>query len=244
VVDASTGQLSSCEALVRWNHPTHGLLTPVSFLAVIAAGGMSGDLARWMLGQVLNQLGSWTQANIAIPIAVNLSALDVADNQLMDWLLTEIGDREIPANLLSIELTEAELLDRSEQTIETLMRLRDAGVTTAVDDFGTGYSSLVWLRDLPIHTLKIDRSFVESMFADERSETIVRSTIQMAQALRLMIVGEGVEDERTAVALRELGCNDLQGYHFSRPVNAQEMTRILTAGEFQIDAFGVASIAT
>ncbi len=229
LVDASTGRLSSCEALVRWNHPTLGLLTPIAFLSTISAGGMSSDLARWMLAKVLDQLCEWAETDIAIPIAVNLSAVDIADRQLMEWLLGEIRDRSIPANLLSIELTEAELLDRSEQTIETLQLLLDAGVTTAVDDFGTGYSSLVWLRDLPIHTLKIDRSFVESMFADERSQTIVRSTIDMAQALHLSIVGEGVEDERTAVALRELGCNDLQGYHFSRPVTAQAMTKMLAA---------------
>jgi diguanylate cyclase (GGDEF)-like protein len=235
VVDATTGRLSSCEALVRWNHPTLGVLAPAAFLPVICAGGLSADLARWMLTQVIEQIGVWNKLGIAVPVAVNLSAVDVVDVELITWLLAELVRREVPARLLTIELTEAELLDRSSRTIEMLTRLSSAGITTAVDDFGTGYSSLVWLRDLPIDTLKIDRTFVDSMFTDERSETIVRSTIQMAQALKINIVGEGVEDNRTAATLRELGCDSLQGYLFSRPVRAREMLDILRTGGYPVD---------
>jgi diguanylate cyclase (GGDEF)-like protein len=235
VVDATTGRLSSCEALVRWNHPTLGVLAPAAFLPTICAGGLSADLARWMLADVIGRIGVWNKLGIAVPVAVNLSAVDVVDVELIDWLLAEMARCSVPAHLLTIELTEAELLDRSSRTIEMLTRLSASGITTAVDDFGTGYSSLVWLRDLPIDTLKIDRSFVDSMFTDERSETIVRSTIQMAQALQINIVGEGVEDNRTAATLRELGCDSLQGYLFSRPVRARDMLEILQAGGYPID---------
>jgi diguanylate cyclase (GGDEF)-like protein len=230
VVDSSNSKVTSCEALVRWNHPTKGRLSPAAFVPVVCAGGLSSDLARWMLGQVLDQVHEWNVAGVAVPTSVNMSAVDIADLELVDWVLNEVASRKIPAHLLSIELTEAELLDQSERTITTLKRLRDAGVLTAVDDFGTGYSSLVWLRDLPIRTLKIDRSFIDSMFTDERSETIVRSTIEMAKALRLKIVGEGVENSQTAEALRALGCDSLQGYHFSRPVQSIEMKEILING--------------
>jgi diguanylate cyclase len=197
---------------------------------VVCSGGLSSELARWMLEQVLEQVQQWDKVGVAVPTSVNMSAVDIADATLVDWLLSEIELRNIPAYLLSIELTEAELLDQSEHTITTLIRLRDAGVVTAVDDFGTGYSSLVWLRDLPLRTLKIDRSFIDSMFTDERSETIVRSTIEMAKALRLKIIGEGVENSETAEALRLLGCDSLQGYLFSRPVHATAMNEILTNG--------------
>jgi diguanylate cyclase (GGDEF)-like protein len=230
VVDAGTGAIASCEALVRWNHPKLGLLSPASFVPVVCAGGLSSELARWMLTEVVTQIESWTRQGVEIPVSVNMSAVDIADDSLVDWLLAEIALREISPKLLTIELTEAELLDQSDRTILTLKRLRDAGVATAVDDFGTGYSSLVWLRDLPIGALKIDRSFIDSMFTDERSETIIRSTIQMAKALHLNIIGEGVETSEAAAALRNLGCHNLQGYLFSRPVSAQKMTAILTSG--------------
>jgi diguanylate cyclase (GGDEF)-like protein len=235
VVNSATGKITSCEALVRWNHPTHGLLAPSAFVPTICAGGLSSDLAYWMLGQVVEQIDDWNQLGVAVPIAVNLSAVDVSDAALIDWLLRELDRRTIPPSLLTIELTESELLDQSAKTIDTLKRLREAGVTTAVDDFGTGYSSLVWLRDLPIRTLKIDRSFIESLFSDERSETIVRSTIQMAQALHLDIIGEGVENSATAAMLRELGCHNLQGYLFSKPVHAVAMKQILLGGDYAID---------
>jgi diguanylate cyclase (GGDEF)-like protein len=229
VVDATTRRVSSCEALVRWNHPARGLLAPASFVPIVCAGGLSSDLAKWMLSEVVEQIDGWKKANVAVPISVNMSAVDIADDVLIDWLLSELEQRSIEPSLLTIELTEAELLDQSERTIGTLKRLRDAGITTAVDDFGTGYSSLVWLRDLPIRALKIDRSFVDSMFSDERSETIVRSTIQMAEALHLSIIGEGVEDAETATALQKLGCHSLQGYLFSRPVDAAAMKRMLVS---------------
>ncbi len=235
VVDSESGRVSSCEALVRWNHPELGLMSPASFVPIICAGGLSGDLARWMLTEAIKQIDTWNSLHVAVPIAVNLSAVDIADSKLIDWLLSELASRKIPTRLLTIELTESELLDQSMQTIEILKRLNDAGVTIAVDDFGTGYSSLVWLRDLPICTLKIDRSFIESMFTDERSETIVRSTIQMAQALGLQIVGEGVENNHTASALRQLGCDNLQGYLFSKPVRADEMLNILSTGNYPVD---------
>jgi diguanylate cyclase (GGDEF)-like protein len=231
VVDARTRMVTSCEALVRWNHPTLGLRPPASFVPVVCAGGLSSELARWMLGAVIEQLDLWERADIAIPVSVNMSAVDVADQSLVDWLLTELDRRAVSPKLLSIELTEAELLDRSSRTIDAWRRLFDADFTTAVDDFGTGYSSLVWLRDLPVGSLKIDRTFVDSMFADERSQTIVRSTIQMANALRLNIVGEGVEDDETAAALSQLGCHSLQGFLFSHPVQAAAMSTILRNGK-------------
>jgi diguanylate cyclase (GGDEF)-like protein len=227
IVDSTSRRVISCEALVRWNHPTLGLCAPASFVPIVAAAGLSGELARWMLASVIESLDMWSKAAIAVPVSVNMSAVDIADVSVVDWLLIELEQRALAPGLLTIELTEAELLVQSSSMITTLKRLRDAGVTCAVDDFGTGYSSLVWLRDLPVSSLKIDRTFVDSMFSDERSQTIVRSTIQMARALQLNIIGEGVENDETASALASLGCHSLQGYLFSYPVCANAMRDIL-----------------
>ncbi len=232
VVDAVSCRLTSCEALVRWNHPRLGRLSPAAFVPVISAGGLSGDLARWMLGVAMDQIEKWVALDQVVPIAVNMSAIDIGNDDLIGWLLDEVTRRAIRPALLTIELTEAELLDQSARTFATLDRLSSAGITITVDDFGTGYSSLVWLRDLPIRTLKIDRSFIDSMFSDERSETIIRSTIEMAKALQLNIVGEGVEDYETAVALRELGCHSLQGFHFGRAVHADELQAFFSDGDY------------
>ena len=230
LVDSVSGTIKACEALVRWRHPVRGLLPAADFMPLVQTSGMSSDLAKYMLAEVLQQLRRWTDHGIALPTAVNLSANDLSDPVLMKWLFAEVKRTNLPAGLLTIELTEAELLTRAGETIESLTVLRDMGVTTAVDDFGTGCSSLVWLRDLPVNTVKIDRSFVENMCTDDRSHAIVKSTIELAYALDLAIIGEGVETTEIADALYELGCTRLQGYLYSRPLSAEAMSDALRLG--------------
>ena len=230
VETASQTKILSCEALVRWHHPARGLLEPDQFMAAIESGGLSNDLARYMLTSVIAQLDRWHKLGIAVPIAVNISASDLCDPKLMAWLRTQLNDSEFPNHLLNIELTESELLLHADRAIGALMMLRELGVNTAVDDFGTGCSSLVWLRDLPVTSIKIDRSFVHTMCADDRSHTIVKSTIALAHALGLNTVGEGVETVATANALVRLGCTQMQGFLYSKPVMASDFSDLLNHG--------------
>ncbi len=229
LVDATTGAIVSCEALVRWRHPVRGILTPSEFWPLVQASGFGRDVARLMLRAVLDRLETWLADGIAVPVAVNLSAGDLAHAPLMGWFTHELRRRQVPPGLLSIELNEAELITHTREARSVLYALRSLGVSTSVDDFGTGYSSLSWLRDLPVTTVKIDRSFVENL-DDHRTRAIVRSTIELARHLDLNIVGEGVEDAHTADLLGDLGCAHLQGYLFSRPVPAEAMANLLRHG--------------
>ena len=230
VETATQAKILSCEALVRWHHPVRGILEPDQFMPAIDSGGLSNDLARYMLTSVIEQLDSWHKMGIAVPIAVNISASDLCNPKLMAWLRTQISSSDFPNHLLNIELTETELLIHTDRAIGALMMLRELGVNTAVDDFGTGCSSLVWLRDLPVNSIKIDRSFVHTMCSDDRSHAIVKSTIALAHALGLNTVGEGVETVATANALVRLGCTQMQGFLYSKPVVASHFSELLNQG--------------
>jgi diguanylate cyclase (GGDEF)-like protein/PAS domain S-box-containing protein len=227
IVQFNTSQVISCEALVRWQHPVHGLLAPAEFLPAVASGGLSSDLARWMLTNAMERIRQLHSRGVELSVSVNLSALDLANNELVSWLIATAERHGFPIHLLTLELTETELLSYGGRAFGALERLQQAGITTAVDDFGTGYSSLVWLRDLPVRTLKIDRSFVASLCSDQRAAAIVSSTIQMARSLDLAVVAEGVEDLETAKALDGLGCTTLQGYLYGRPVPFEEFEIVL-----------------
>jgi diguanylate cyclase (GGDEF)-like protein len=229
LVDVTTGSIISCEALVRWHHGERGILTPAEFWPVVQAAGLSSEVASTMLRSVFGHLREWHRQGIAVPVAVNLSTSDVCDESLVDLIEHELAQSAYPAGLLTVELTETELLAQTAVATAALQRLGALGVATAVDDFGTGYSSLAWLRDLPVTTVKIDRSFVGNL-ADDRTNAIVRSTIALARDLGLDVVGEGVEDNATAVALSSLGCDRMQGYLFSRPVPPSVMEEKLRSG--------------
>lgn len=220
IVDSSNGRVCGCEALVRWQHPNRGLLTPADFVPTIMSTGMSRMLSRWMLERAIAQASRWRHQGHRLTVAVNLAISDLLDADLISWLIAELGRIQLPPSLLTIEITEAELLLETARTREVLESLRSFGIEIAVDDFGTGYSSLVWLRELPITSLKIDRSFIESMTTDDRSRAIVQSTVGLAKSLSLKIVGEGVEDGETQVALSALGCTQMQGFYFSRPLSS------------------------
>jgi diguanylate cyclase (GGDEF)-like protein len=229
LVDITTGRIISCEALVRWHHRDRGILTPTEFWPVVQAAGLSSEVASAMLRAVFGHLREWHRQGIAVPVAVNLSTSDVCDESILDLIEHELAHSAYPSDLLTVELTETELLAQTAIATAALQRLGSLGVTTAVDDFGTGYSSLAWLRDLPVTTVKIDRSFVGNL-ADNRTNAIVRSTIALARDLGLDVVGEGVEDNATAAALSSLGCDRMQGYLFSRPVPPSVMEDKLRNG--------------
>ncbi|MEA2168355.1 MAG: diguanylate cyclase [Solirubrobacteraceae bacterium] len=219
-IDLSTGRIAGAEALVRWQHPTRGLLQPDTFLPLVEQSGRM-EAVRWLvLKAAVEQIAAWRATATTARVAVNLSASDLLDEHLADGLLQLLREHGVPAEALELEITESVLMTDPARARAVLERLRGLGLRIAVDDYGTGYCSLAYLRDLPIDELKIDRTFITHMSTDERSAAIVRSTIELAHALDLEVVAEGVEHLRDGEALAAFGCDFAQGYHFSRPLSA------------------------
>jgi len=216
--EVKTGAVRSVEALARWHHPTYGSIPPDQFIPLAEQTGLMIPLTLWVLETALQQCQTWRAAGQEIAIAVNLSMWNLRDSTLPDTIAALLHTYAIPASLLCVELTESAMMTDIHRTLEVLNRLVALGVRMAIDDFGTGYSSLAYLNRLPIHELKIDRSFVQHMTTTEADATIVRSTVALAHHLGLTVVAEGVEDEQTWNRLAEFDCDSIQGYYLSRPL--------------------------
>ena len=227
-IDLDTGDVHSVEALVRWEHPTRGLLYPDAFLSLVEESGLMPGLTRLVLAMALDQAAVWRAQDRHLTIAVNLSASSLVDADLPDQVAAMLVARGLPPGVLQLEITEEFLMADRDQARTILTRLRAGGVQISVDDFGTGYSSLSYLRDLPIDELKLDRSFVFPMADDPRAAALVASTIDLAHSLGLRMVAEGVEDHAAFTKLTHLGCDQAQGYFMSRPVPAAELDQWLS----------------
>ncbi|NSL55905.1 putative bifunctional diguanylate cyclase/phosphodiesterase [Uliginosibacterium aquaticum] len=251
-VSASTGRTLGMEALIRWQHPELGLVSPLHFIPLAEANGLIGHIGAWVIDTACAQLAAWRQAGHAdLRMAVNLSATQLLDPYLEDTLLGAIaGHGLVPADL-ELEITESVLIQDPEQTVARFNALRQLGLRLSIDDFGTGYSSLSYLRVLPVQAFKLDRSFVEGLGKDETSLEICASAIRLAQNLNLDIIAEGVETQAQAEWLRALGCPIFQGYLFARPLVAEAATEHLAqeraggpgaAGELLLPGFGPAPL--
>ena len=181
-------------------------------------------VTRLVLESAVTQLASWRNAGLDISVAVNLSASDLLDESLPERVAGLLAEHEVPADALELEITESVIMIDPKRAREVLLALRALGLRIAVDDYGTGYCALAYLRDLPIDELKIDRSFIARITTDRRSGAIVRSTIELAHALGLKVVAEGIEDQEALAAVAAFGCDFAQGFHFSRPVPAEAFT--------------------
>jgi diguanylate cyclase (GGDEF)-like protein len=228
-IDVQSGAAIGAEALVRWQHPTRGLLYPDAFLPVVEQSGLMPALTRLVLEAAVVQLASWRRDGLVVTLAVNLSASDLLDESLAERITALLAEHDVPVSALELEITESVLMIDPVRAAEVLAGLRRLGLRIAVDDYGTGYCALAYLRDLPIDELKIDRSFVAHVTADPRTAAIVRSTIELAHALDLKVVAEGVEHAADLEALADFGCDFAQGYHFSRPLPAEPFTRWIRA---------------
>jgi diguanylate cyclase (GGDEF)-like protein len=226
-VDTHTGQLLGVEALVRWRHPTHGLLLPGEFIPLAERTGLIGPLTSYVLDAALRQCSDWRQAGHELAIAVNVSARSLLDLDFPDQVAGLLARWEVPARLLGVEITESTIMADPTHALEILGRLNTMGVEIAIDDFGTGYSSMAHLKTLPVDELKVDRSFVSQMTSNASDAVIVRSTIDLGRNLGLRVVAEGVEDSPTLLELDALGCDAIQGYYISRPVAADELVQWL-----------------
>ena len=223
----------SVEALVRWDHPERGRISPVDFIPVAEENGLIEPIGRWVLEHACRQAAEWCRARpdvAPLTMSVNLSAAQVANRALAETVATALRVSGLDASCLALELTESMLVGDHEELSETLVALKALGVRLVLDDFGTGYSSLSYLTRLPLDALKVDRSFVDGLGTESRDTAVTEAIVAMSRALQLRVVGEGAETEQQVAELARLGCDLVQGFHFSRPVPAAEITRMLAEG--------------
>jgi len=230
IIDLDAMELAGFEALVRWNHPCRGLVTPQEFISVAEASGLIQPITIKLLRSACEQLAAWNRQfeNRRLFVSVNLSAGHLSRSGIVDALRSILYETETIPDRLKLEITESAVMEDADRAITILRKIKDLGVGLSIDDFGTGYSSLSYLQRLPVDTLKIDRSFVSAMQNGADNGEIVRTVIAMAKALKLDVVAEGVETVHHLHQLRILGCEYGQGYLFSRPVTADEAQEIIT----------------
>jgi len=218
-VDVRDGGIDSAEALIRWQHPTRGLTAPLDFIPLAEECGLILPIGEWVLREACRQACAWQTAGLRpLRVAVNLSAQQFRQKNLVEVVRSALNAAQLEARYLELELTESAVMHDAEQSIEILQQLSALGVRISVDDFGTGYSSLSYLRRLPLDKLKIDRAFIRDVVTSRDDAAIVRAIVSLAHNLRLKVIAEGVETPDQLAFLRELGCDQYQGYHYSVPV--------------------------
>jgi len=222
-ISMQSGAVSGLEALARWPHPAYGMVSPDEFIPLAERTGMIRTLTDWVLEAALRQSHIWRQAGIRLPIAVNLSACNLQDPQLLSKIQRLCTTWSTEQGMLELEITESAIMTDPAGALEVLSRLRAFGIPLYIDDFGTGYSSLNYLKKLPVDTMKIDKSFVGDMLDDADSASIVRSTITLAHDMDLTVVAEGVENEAVWTQLKALGCDTAQGYYMGRPMSVEQI---------------------
>ncbi|MBI5449749.1 MAG: EAL domain-containing protein [Gammaproteobacteria bacterium] len=223
VIDTRSGRTTGVEALVRWQHPEHGLLYPDEFIPLAEQTGLIRVLTQWVLAQAIQQCQQWSAAGIELRVAVNLSVHNLHEDDLPQIIAAILQGKGLRAPQLRLEVTESAIMSRSSQALEVLTRLRNAGIHISIDDFGTGYSSLSYLRELPVDEVKIDKSFVIGMSRPGSDSTIVRAIIDLAHNMGLRVVAEGVESREMLDELHMLGCDAVQGFYISTPLAADEL---------------------
>jgi len=217
-VDLRTGAVEGAEALVRWQHPQRGFVSPAEFIPFAEQTGYIRHITHWVLERAMRQQKIWRECGVRLRVSVNISARDVSDDRFCESLSTLLDQAGVPAGCICLEITESGVMDDMARALVTLNRLHDLGFELAVDDYGTGYSSLSYLKKLPVQELKIDRSFVMNVTSDPDDEVIVRSTIELGHNMGLRVVAEGVESNEAMRMLARLGCDQVQGYVVSKPL--------------------------
>jgi EAL domain-containing protein (putative c-di-GMP-specific phosphodiesterase class I)/CHASE2 domain-containing sensor protein len=218
----TSGCITDAEALIRWHDADGHTVSPDEFIPLAEATGVIHELTIFALRAALADMTQWVTKGVAVRVAVNVSALDLTMPKFADTVARLLADSAVPASQLALEVTESSLIRSSAEAIATLEALRDQGIRLSVDDYGTGQSTLSYLKHLPVHELKIDKSFVTSLASIESDAIMVRSTIELAHDLGLQVVAEGIEDNATLDVLRQMGCDYAQGYFISKPVEADE----------------------
>jgi diguanylate cyclase (GGDEF)-like protein/PAS domain S-box-containing protein len=229
-VDVKTGATVGAEALIRWNHPTRGLLSPMTFIPVAEETGLILPIGAWVMREACHQAQSWKDAGLSIGnMAVNVSAIQFRDEKFLEDLFSVLRQTGLDPHSLELEVTEGVLMNNAEVAASTLKAVRDIGIRVSVDDFGTGYSSLSYLRRFPLDSLKIDQSFLHRIYVPPDDAIIVSAIIAMGRSIGLTVIAEGVETVEELAFLKANECDEAQGYYFSRPVPAEEFAKLLIA---------------
>jgi EAL domain-containing protein (putative c-di-GMP-specific phosphodiesterase class I) len=222
-VSLGSREVTGCEALVRWNHPTRGLLSPEEFIPLAEETGLIVPIGEWVLKTACAQLQDWVRAGLPrLDLAVNLSARQFHHRNLGSAVTRALQESGLEPARLKLELTESMVMGYSEQMLRTIDRLKSLGIEFSIDDFGTGYSSLAYLKRFPCTSLKIDKSFVRDVTTDSDDAAIATAIISLAHNLRMRVIAEGIETEEQRQFLERERCDEGQGYLFSRPVPADE----------------------
>ncbi len=226
-IDMRSDRITGVEALTRWRHPVHGLIMPDEFIPLAERTGVIVPLTLWVLSQSIAQWRRWHDEGINLSIAVNLSMWNLDAPELPEQIAALLSSAAAPASRLELEITESAIMDDPQRAMRTLRAIRELGVHFSIDDFGTGYSSLAQLRKLTVNSIKIDKSFTLNMETDNDSAVIVRAIIDLGHNLGLKVIAEGVETLAAKEMLLQFGCDEAQGYYFSRPVSAADISRLI-----------------
>jgi EAL domain-containing protein (putative c-di-GMP-specific phosphodiesterase class I) len=227
-VQTSSGAVRSAEALIRWVHPERGLISPDGFIPLAEECGLIGAIGEWVVREACRQARAWQDEGLApMRVSVNLSPSQFRGSGLTHSIRRALDEVALDPRYLEVELTESAVMSDPEESIAILEQLSAMGVLVSVDDFGTGYSSMSYLRRLPIDKLKIDRVFINEIASRPEDASIVRAIVSLAHSLRLKVVAEGVETPAQLDFLRAVGCDEYQGYHFSKPLPANEFERVV-----------------
>ncbi len=231
IIELSTGKVSEFEALLRWNHPRHGLVGPDDFVSVAEESGLIVPLGNWIIKEACRQLGEWQErTSTKLSVSVNLSAKQLLHPSLIEEVRAVLKNTKLSSNQLKLEVTESTVMEHSERSMSVLSELAGLGVSLSTDDFGTGYSSLSYLQRFPFDRLKIDRSFVDEMGGNDKTAAIVKTILMLGENLGIEVVAEGIETDQQLESLMDLGCRLGQGFLFSRPISAEQVERLLSEG--------------
>ncbi|MBC3245056.1 EAL domain-containing response regulator [Pseudomonas lurida] len=227
-VEVANGRLCALEALLRWERPDYGAVSPGVFVPVLESIGLIVPVGRWVIDTVCQQIAEWQRGAIgAVEVSVNVSGHQLIEGDLIADIARLLAQHGVAPHWLEVELTEGSLMENTQHTIDSLQRLHAMGVKISIDDFGTGYSSLAYLRRFPIDTLKIDIAFIREVTSNPQDAAITRTIIELAHSLSLRVVAEGVETQAQLAFLKDAGCDQIQGYLFSRPLPVETLERLL-----------------
>ena len=231
-LSVTTGMIVGAEALIRWNHPEHGMVMPDEFIPVAEESGLITPIGEWVLKTACRQNKHWQEIGLApIELAVNVSVRQIRSGDFRRTVEEALKEAGLALEFMGLELTESALAANPERTIGVLQELKDMGVRVYIDDFGTGYSSLSYLKKLPINAIKVDRSFISDLTLNQDDSAIVRAIVAMAHSMKLRVTAEGVETLDQLAFLKVIGCDEMQGYFVSRPVPAEQFEELLRRGK-------------
>jgi len=221
-IDLSHTKIIGAEALLRWQHPTMGMIPPLTFIPIAESSGYIVEIGEWVMQEACHQAALWHKQGNAIVVAVNVSAIQFKRGNLIEVIKNALSMSGLGPKYLELELTESLLISDTDHILQAVRAIKALGVQLSIDDFGTGYSSLSYLKRFAVDKLKIDQSFVRDIVQDKEDATIVKTIVQMAKSFNLKSIAEGVENEAVLNILKEFGCDEAQGYYFAKPMPSKE----------------------